>query len=156
MVPSGHSGDTLRRNPSSAGEKSSLSVYSFHRSPEWVAMCKTLLGCVRVAPRKWENNGMNHLREMNKEWERETEKEWKKNEEKKCAKKERHKLNKKRNVQIKVWKFMKLKCCNKSIYEIEIFMRLWNLNWNVWELWNWNVVNLLVIHFVVMNYLWHS
>ena len=52
MVPSQHSGDTLRRNPSPAGEKSSLSVYSFHRSPEWVAMCNTLLGCVRVGPRK--------------------------------------------------------------------------------------------------------
>ena len=51
----------MRLNPSPAGEKSSLSIYGFHRSPEWVAMCISLLGCVWVDPRKSQNNGMNQL-----------------------------------------------------------------------------------------------
>ena len=45
MVPSRRSGAPLWRNPSPAGEYSRLSVYVFHRSPEWVAMCNSLLGC---------------------------------------------------------------------------------------------------------------
>ena len=48
-------------NPSPAGEYSRLSVYVFHRSPEWVAMCNSILGCIWVDPRKSPNNGMNHL-----------------------------------------------------------------------------------------------
>ena len=61
LVPSRRSGAPLRRNPSPAGEYSSLSVYGFHRSPDWVEMCISLLGCVRVDPRKPQNNGINHL-----------------------------------------------------------------------------------------------
>ena len=51
----------MRRNPSPVGEYSRLSVYVFHRSPEWVAMRNSMLGCVWVDPRKSQNNGMNHL-----------------------------------------------------------------------------------------------
>ena len=42
-------------------EPDKLIVYGRYRSPEGVAMCKSLLGCLGVDPRKSQNKGMEHL-----------------------------------------------------------------------------------------------
>ena len=60
-------GDTpTLRSPSAAEPQPrwspiKLIVYGVVRSPEGVAMCYSFLGCVRLDPRKSQNNGMNHL-----------------------------------------------------------------------------------------------
>ena len=61
LVPFRRSGAPLRQNPSHAGAEPNLSPTALTGDLKSVAMCNSLLGCVRVDTRKSQDNGMTQL-----------------------------------------------------------------------------------------------